>query len=131
MKVTLVSSDAGYGHACGLSLGLEKYCDLTTVYMRTNKHKLDYLTPKAQYGVDKIPFEGDVLIIMASCTYNQLRKKNQLHLLDGYETVKVIITDGPLAHNPDYYNEVFKDFEVFCTICKMDFRRGLPTREYY
>ena len=57
-KVTLVSSDAGYGHACGLSLGLEKYCDLTTVYMRTNKHKLDYLTPKAKYGAHEIPIPG-------------------------------------------------------------------------
>lgn len=138
--ITLVCVDAGGGHACGLSLGLRKYCNLTTVFKNPNVHGLDHIEQKALFGFDKL-FEkfmtpgGDELIIMSVVTLihleNHMGVDNFKSYLKNWGVVKIIITDGTMVLDPDKYNKKMKGMEVFATMCKIALRGDLPTKEYY
>lgn len=127
-RITVVSTDAGPGHNCGLVLGLKKYGDVTTVWQNMNAHGLDFLVPDAKYGYQHIPRVGDDLIIVGSLTY--LRLEKYLSNLR-YGKIHVIITDGKFPRDPDYFNSRFTEYDVLTTGCKYHFRGGLPTKTYY
>ena len=133
--VTLVCIDAGGGHACGLSLGLRKYCNLTTVWKNHNQHGLDHIEPEALMGFKNMPTGGDELIIMSNITQNHLEKHfggaGFRSYLKRWGVVKTIITDGLITLEPEKYNEKMEGMEVFATLCKIRFRGDLPTKEYY
>lgn len=133
--VTLVCIDAGGGHACGLSLGLRKYCNLTTVWRYPNQHGLDHIEPRALLGFKHLPPGGDELIIMSNITQHYLEKHfgeaGFKSYLKGWGVVKTIITDGLITLEADKWNEKMEGMEVFATLCKIGFRGDLPTKEYY
>ena len=135
MKVTLVCVDAAGGHACGLSLGLRKHCELTTVWMNHNLHGLDHIEPKALFGFENLPPQGDVLIIVSVVTiyclerYMGIKKYNKF--LSGYKEIKAIITDGKIIEDPVRANSKMINMDVFAHLCKIAFRGDLPTKEYY
>ncbi|MCK5605427.1 hypothetical protein KAR91_26280 [Candidatus Pacearchaeota archaeon] len=132
--ITLVCVDAGGGHACGLSLGLRKYCNLTTVWKNNNVHGLDYLEPAAMMGFKNIPKGGDELIIMSNITQIHIEKyfkRGYRSFLKNWDKVKIIITDGTIILNPELHNAKMEGMEVFATLCKIDFRGDLPTKTYY
>ena len=134
MNVTLVCVDAGGGHACGLSLGLRKYCNLTTVWENHNLHGLDHIEPQALFGFKHLPLTGDILIIVSIVTINELEwffEAEYNRFLRGYKQVKIIITNGKIIEDPPLYNAKIKGMEVFAHLCKIAFRGGLPTKEYY
>ena len=126
-KVTLVAAEPGAGNAIELSLGLRKYVDLTTVWYRKGAHKADYLEPQAKYGFGNIPPEGDEIIMVACRTYNLMKRAFRKRpegvnsILKGYNEVKIIITDSRFMLDPTGYNNQFKDFQVWATICKIHF----------
>ena len=137
-RIMVVSIDAGYGHNCSLVRGLKKYRDVKTVWFKKNKHGLDYIVPDANYGIREVLGETGEIIIVACGTFNiltdYLRIRHHTKISDflkRFTKVTIIITDSKFAINPDYYNGVFKDYDVFCTPCKIHWRDSLPTREYY
>ena len=134
-NVTLVCVDAGGGHACGLSLGLRKYCNLTTVWESKNQHGLDHIEPQALFGFRNLPKNGDELIIVSNVTYNRMRRfmggRKLGSFLNQWGKVKLIVTDGLIVLDPDWHNARMEGMEVFATLCKIDFRGDLPTKEYY
>lgn len=131
-QITLVSVDCGSAHACELAHGLEKFGEVTKVWENENKHGLDYLNPDALFGYDKIPKSGDDLIFVAAITYDKLRNNplNRLKKFD-YKNIRIIISDGRYARNPDRYNKLFKGMDVIATGCKRHFREPLPVKTYY
>ncbi len=133
--VTLVCVDAGGGHACGLSLGLRKYCNLTTVWLYLNLHGLDSLDPDALIGIGNLPLGGDTLIIVSNITQDHLEMnlspQGYRKLLGEYNEVKVIVTDGMITLEPGKYNAKMEGMDVFATVCKIGFRGDRPTKEYF
>ena len=133
-QITLVCVDAGGGHACGLAQGLKKHGQLKVVWENRNKHRLDYMTPDAKYGYKHIYPSGDDLIIVSCITYDHMKEqldKVFRNILNSYQRIHVVITDGRYARNPDYYNQEFKGFDVLTTGCKRHFREPLPVKTYY
>ena len=136
-KVTLVSGEPGAGHAIELSLGLREYVDLTTVWRVRSAYKFDYLEPHALYGYGNIPPEGDEIIIVSTAGFNLLRKYYRNHpggldgFLSGYNEVKIVITDDSPMFDPQGYIALFKNYQVWATICKIHFRGDEPTKPYY
>ena len=132
-KITLVSTDAGPGHNCGLAIGLKKYGNVTVVWENKNLHKLDYLVPDARYGYRNIPNKGDNIIIVGCLAFDRMKFNAHLfaRVRSGYDRIHVIITDGKFARNPDYYNKMFGNYNVLAHGCKIHFRGKLPTRTFY
>ena len=133
--ITLVCVDAGGGHACGLSLGLRKYCNLTTVFANPNLHGLDHIEQEALFGFENMPKGGDELIIMSVITLDYLEEhigiNNFRSYLKNWGVVKIIIPDGTMVFDTAKYNKKMEGMEVFATMCKIALRGNLPTKEYY
>ena len=132
-KITLVSTDAGPGHNCGLAIGLKKYGDVAVVWENRNLHKLDYLVPDAKYGYRNIPRGGENLIIVGCLAFDRIKKNAHLFakIRSGYSRIHIIITDGRFPRNPDYYNKIFSNYDVLAHGCKIHFRGKLRTKTFY
>ena len=135
-NITIVGNDCGGSHACGLSAGMRRYANVTAVWRNKNKHGLDNIDVRANFGWNNIPPTGDEIIIVSCITYDylvrDLGERKVKKILSGYKKVKVIVGDGRLARNPKKYNKIFEDFdEVFCHICKIHFRGELPTKIFF
>jgi len=136
-KITLVAAEPGAGHAIELGLGLREYAEVTSVWRKRSSYKFDYLEPQGIYGFGNIPPEGDEIIIVASSTFNFLRKNLRNFpggldgFLKGYNEVKIVVTDDKIMFDPVGWNILFKNYQVWATICKIHFRGTEPTKPYY
>jgi len=124
-QITLVSTDAGPGHNCGLALGLEKYGKLTVVWENKNPHGLDYFY-KAKYGYRHIPKYGDDLVVVGALCFDRIRNMSLQ-----YNRKHIVITDGRFARYPEKYNHLLRGWDVITTACKRHFREPLPVKTYY
>ena len=127
-KITLVSTDAGPGHNCGLAIGLKKYGTVTVVWESKNLHKLDYLVPDARYGYHNMPHRGDDLIIVGCLAFDRVRERIKKYY---YSRTHIIITDGRFPRNPSHYNKLFVNYDVLANGCKRHFRGSIRTKTFY
>lgn len=134
MRISIFSVDPAMGHVAGLAIGLRTYGNVTAVYNSKGKHGCGYIDNKAIYGIDKLPQKGDVLIIVGCVSYDMLikmyRPRMMRKIIAGYHRVIIIVTDGGFMRTPGYYNRIFRNYELFCTPCKIQFADG-PAKEYY
>jgi len=126
MAHSLVAIEAGAGHACRLSLGLRKFIpDLVTVWHHASAYGIDHIEPKAKFGFEHVPKTGEIIIV-GVIAYDYLKKYVNF---DKFTKVTIIITDGGYMRRTKSYDDEFVGFNVFCTPCKIQFRKG-KVREY-
>jgi len=124
----LVAEDASSGFACELSNGLRKFVNLTTVWENKSYYSVDYIDPLSKIGLENLPNESNGIIIVGAGMYKRLQ---QYLSTSSHDSITIIITDSWFMHESDFFNDKFKDYNVFATSCKMPFRSGYPTKEYY
>ena len=122
----LVAEEAGSGHACGLSIGLRKFVKLDAIWEHKSAYGLDRLDTESKVGLQHLPDKSDGIIIVGVGMYDRIKNR-----IGGHKSVTIIITDGGIMRKTNYFNSHFNNFHVFATPCKIQFREGHPTREYY
>lgn len=131
-RITLVSTDAGPGHNCGLALGLQKYGLVSVIWENKSPHKIDINVPNVKYGYRHIN-RGDDIIIVGCLAYDRIF--NDVHrrakIRSNFKRIHIIITDGRFARDPDRYNRLFGEYDILTTGCKKHFRGKLRTKTFY
>ncbi len=132
-RITLVSTDAGPGHNCGLALGLQKYGTVSVVWENKSPHKIDIDVPNVHYGYNRIPSRGDDIIIVGCLAYDRIfgNVHRKAKVRGGFRRIHIIITDGRFARDPDRYNKLFRNYDVLAHGCKRHFRCKLRTKTFY
>jgi len=131
-RITLVSTDAGPGHNCGLALGLQKYGHVSVVWENHSPHKIALDVPSVRYGYKHIN-RGDDIIIVGCLAYNRIFSNvhRRAKIRNNFSRIHVIITDGLFARDPDKYNHLFRTYDVITNGCKRHFRGNLKTKTFY
>ena len=126
----LISAEAGAGHSCQLAVALRKYIELESIYITPSAFKLDFIDPSGKVR-GEFPDRGDTIIIVSAYAYRVAIERKGQDYFNNFKRVIIILTDSIFMRDSVELNEKFKNFDVFATNCKMQYRVGFPTKVYY
>lgn len=142
----LIAEYAGIASNCELALGLRNHIQLNVVYERKDPYGLDYPELDIEFGsppqkpFKPLAYNGELLIIISTPTLNRLIKHRSKDFFNNWNRKIIIISDGWYMYEYGSnkimwkeFNELFNELglEVWVTHDKLQFRKGLPTKDFY
>lgn len=142
----LVAEYAGIASNCELALALKKHIKLNVVYERADPYGLDFKELDIMFGnppqkpFKPLAYQGELLIIVSTPTLKRLLRLRGKEFFKNWKRKIIIISDSWYMHEFQTgrivwreFNNLFKELglEVWVTHDKLQYRRGLPTKEFF